>query len=96
MVLIVLEAIVARVKGVNINRSADVISSLSSGITNTIRDAIKFSFAIVTYSWLVDRITVYKLEPYWLAVVVAFLVKDFSGYCVHPVSYTHLTLPTKA
>ena len=87
MVLIVLEAIVARLKGVNINRSADVISSLSSGITNTIRDAIKFTFAIVTYSWLVDRITVYKLEPYWLAVVVAFLVKDFSGYCVHRLNH---------
>ena len=87
MVLIALEAIVARVKGVNINRSADVISSLSSGITNTIRDAIKFTFAIVTYSWLVDRITVYKLEPYWLAVVVAFLVKDFSGYCVHRLNH---------
>ena len=80
MVLIVLEAIVARVKGVNINRSADVISSLSSGITNTIRDAIKFTFAIVTYSWLVDRITVYKLEPYWLAVVVAFLYFGFSNF----------------
>ena len=87
MVLIVLEAIVAKAKGVNINRSADVISSLSSGITNTIRDAIKFTFAIITYSWLVDHITVYKLEPYWLAVVVAFLVKDFSGYCVHRLNH---------
>ena len=87
MVLIALEAVVAKVKGMKVNRSADVISSLSSGITNTIRDAIKFTFAIVTYSWLVDRITIYKLEPYWLAFLVAFFVKDFSGYCVHRLNH---------
>ena len=87
MVLIALEAIVAKVKGMKINRSADVISSLSSGITNTIRDAIKFTFAIVTYSWLVDHITIYKLEPYWLAFLIAFFVKDFSGYCVHRLNH---------
>ena len=87
MVLIALEAIVAKVKGMKVNRSADVISSLSSGITNTIRDAIKFTFAIVTYSWLVDRIAIYKLEPYWLAFLVAFFVKDFSGYCVHRLNH---------
>ena len=87
MVLIALEAIVAKLKGMKVNRSADVISSLSSGITNTIRDAIKFTFAIVTYSWLVDRIAIYKLEPYWLAFLVAFFVKDFSGYCVHRLNH---------
>ena len=87
MVLIALEAIVAKLKGLEVNRSADVISSLSSGITNTIRDAIKFTFAIVTYSWLVDRIAIYKLEPYWLAFLVAFFVKDFSGYCVHRLNH---------
>ena len=87
MVLIALEAIVAKLKGMEVNRSADVISSLSSGITNTIRDAIKFTFAIVTYSWLVERIAIYKLEPYWLAFLVAFFVKDFSGYCVHRLNH---------
>ena len=87
MFLIILEAVVAKVKGVQINRSADVISSLSSGITNTIRDAIKFSFAIITYSWLVDHIAVINIEPFWLMVLIAFLVKDFSGYCVHRLNH---------
>ena len=87
MVLIMVEAIAARVKGVKINRSADVISSLSSGMSNTIRDSIKFTFAIITYSWLVERITILKLEPLWLAVVIAFLVEDFSGYWVHRLNH---------
>ena len=85
--LILLEAIVAKVKGIEINRSADVIASLSSGITNTIRDAIKFTFALLTYSWLVENIVVYKLESYWLVIFVAFLVKDFSGYWVHRLNH---------
>ena len=87
MVLIALEAVVAWIKGVKVNRSADMISSLSSGITNTIRDAIKFTFAIITYAWLVDHIALVSIQPYWLAVFIAFLVKDFSGYCVHRLNH---------
>ena len=85
--LIFTEAVVAKLKGIKINRSADVISSLSSGITNTIRDAIKFTFALITYSWLVDKIALYKFESYWLIIFIAFLVKDFSGYWVHRLNH---------
>ncbi|GIS56499.1 MAG: hypothetical protein CM1200mP1_04370 [Candidatus Neomarinimicrobiota bacterium] len=56
MLLISLEAWIAKIKGVKINRSADMISSLSSGVTNTVRDGIKFSFVIISYSWLVENI----------------------------------------
>ena len=85
--LILIEAIVAKIKGLKINRPADVISLLSSGITNTIRDAIKFTFAIVTYSWLVENIAIYKLDSYWLVLFIAFLVQDFSGYWVHRLNH---------
>jgi len=85
--LIFIEAVVASIKGIKINRSADVISSLSSGITNTIRDAIKFTFALITYSWLVENIALYKFESYWLIIIMAFLVKDFSGYWVHRLNH---------
>ena len=87
MALILVEAIAAKRKGVEIIHSADVISSWSSGITNTIRDGVKFSFAIISYSWLVDHMTIYKLEPVWLAVVIAFVVEDFSGYWMHRLNH---------
>ena len=87
VVLIIMEAIIAKYKNVEINRSADMISSLSSGITNTIRDGVKFGFAIISYAWLVDHITIYKLEPVWIAVAVAFLVEDFSGYWMHRLNH---------
>ena len=87
MVLIIIEAITAQLKGTPVNHSADMISSLSSGVTNTIRDGLKFGFAIISYSWLVDHITIYRLEPVWLAVIIAFIVQDFTGYWIHRLNH---------
>ena len=85
--LIIIEAIVAHFRNIQINRSEDVISSLSSGLTNIVRDAIKFSVIIISYSWLVDKIAIYKLEPIWLAITVAFIIEDFSGYWMHRLNH---------
>ena len=41
MFLILIEIIVAKLKGITINRHADMISSLSSGITDIIQDVLK-------------------------------------------------------
>ena len=83
IVLILLEEFVARIKGVSINTHEDMISSLSSGMTNTIKDALKIGILIISYAWLVDKITIVKLEPLWLAVLIAFIVEDFAGYWMH-------------
>ena len=61
--LIIIEEMVANYRGIQINCAADVISSLSSGLSNIIRDGIKFSFIILSYVWLMDNIAIYKLEP---------------------------------
>ena len=70
IILIFIEIIVARIKGIKINRHADMISSLSSGMTNTIKDALQFGVVIISYAWIVDKITIIKLEPLWLAGLV--------------------------
>ncbi len=85
--LIIIEAIVAHYRDIQINRSEDVISSLSSGLTNIIRDAIKFSVIIISYTWLVDKIAIYKLESIWLAIAVAFIIEDFAGYWMHRLNH---------
>ena len=87
IVLMTIEAIAAKSRGIKINRSEDVISSLSSGLTNTIKAGMKFSVAIISYSWLVEHITIYKLEPIWLAVIIAFIVEDFAGYWIHRMNH---------
>ena len=87
IILIGLEAFVAYRKGIQVNRAADMISSLSSGLTNTTRDGIQFGFILISYSWLVDHITIFKLEPLWLAVIIAFISEDFAGYWFHRMNH---------
>ena len=87
VILIALEALVAYKRGLKVNRSADMISSLSSGLTNTTRDGIKFGFLLISYTWLVDHISIIKLEPLWLAVIIAFILEDFAGYWFHRMNH---------
>ena len=41
IILIIIEMIVSRLKGIKVNEPEDMISSLSSGITNTTKNAFK-------------------------------------------------------
>jgi len=63
IILIVLEIIVAKKMKIKINNPVDIISSLSSGITNIAKDGLKFGVLIISYSWLVKHITILKIEP---------------------------------
>ena len=87
IILICIEIIVAKKMGIRVNNPADMISSLSSGITNIAKDGLKFGVLIISYSWLVKYITIYKLEPIWLAIFIAFIVQDFSGYWLHRMNH---------
>ena len=87
ILLIIIEEYIAYRKNIKINRAADIISSLSSGITNVTRDGAKLGFILISYSWLVEHITIYKLEPLWLAITIAFLIEDFAGYWFHRMNH---------
>ena len=87
MVLIAIEEVVARYRGIIINRHADMISSLSSGMTNIIKDILKISVVIFSYSWLVENISIYKVEELWVIVLFALIVQDFTGYWLHRLNH---------
>ena len=87
IILIGLESFVAYRQGMQVNHAADMISSLSSGLTNATRDGIQFGVILISYTWLVNHITIYKVENLWLAVVIAFVVEDFAGYWIHRMSH---------
>jgi sterol desaturase/sphingolipid hydroxylase (fatty acid hydroxylase superfamily) len=61
----------------------DMISSLSSGITNVVKDVLGLSVSILSYRWLVDRVAVYQVEDTFLTYLTAFVALDFSGYWTH-------------
>ena len=87
VIFIGIEELFARYRGVVVNRSADMISSLSSGITNLIKDVLKISIVIVSYSWLVEKIAIYKVDQLWAIILCALVVQDFTGYWLHRLNH---------
>ncbi|GIV35188.1 MAG: sterol desaturase [Chitinophagales bacterium] len=83
LVLILLEFAYSRIKGLKTSNSMDTISSLSSGITNVTKDVLGLSIAVVSYSWLEQRIGIFDIKSGVLAYVLAFIGKDFAGYWIH-------------
>lgn len=69
-------------------RQIDMISSLSSGITNVTKDVLGLSVSIITYQWLVTKLAVVTIQETWILYVIAFIVLDFSGYWVHRIAHT--------
>lgn len=68
-------------------RTMDVISSLSSGYTNIIKDVLGLSISILTYSYMVEHWALYRIHSSIWTYIVAFIALDFSGYWVHRLSH---------
>ncbi len=67
----------------------DMISSLSSGVTNATKDVLGLSVAIIGYGWLVERVALVSFESNWVTYVIAFMALDFAGYWVHRISHEY-------
>jgi sterol desaturase/sphingolipid hydroxylase (fatty acid hydroxylase superfamily) len=78
-------------KGKDTGRNMDMISSLSSGITNVTKDVLGLSISILTYGWLVNRVSIVQIQSTVWTYVIAFIALDFAGYWVHRWSH-HINL----
>ncbi len=75
-------------KGFDTVRTLDMVSSLSSGVTNSTKDVLGLSVAIISYSWLVEHLAITHIQSSWLLYVIAFLALDFAGYWVHRLAHS--------
>lgn len=76
-------------KGQDTVRNMDMISSLSSGITNVTKDVLGLSLIIISYGWLVNKIALVHVSAGWLTYVIAFLALDFAGYWTHRIAHEY-------
>ena len=83
LILVFLEMAWGYYKGGNKMRMMDIVSSLSSGVTNSVKDVLGLSISIISYGWLVERFAVFHIENTILNTVIVFIVLDFKGYWVH-------------
>src|SRR5436853_2237197 len=64
-------------------RNMDMISSLSSGVTNVTKDVLGLSITILAYGWFVQHIALMHVKATWVVYLLAFLFIDFAGYWIH-------------
>lgn len=69
-------------------KSMDVISSLSSGYTNTLKDVLGIGFSLLTYNWMLEHWAFIKIEYTWLNVLIAFMALDLAGYIGHRINHS--------
>ena len=82
-----LEVIYARYKGEQV-RMIDSVASLSSGMTNILKDTLKLSVSIISYSFLLKYVQLFHWNspPVWIY-LFCFVYIDLTGYCVHRIEH---------
>lgn len=86
-ILIVGEAIYAYYKG-NFNfRTMDTVSSLSAGMTNTIKSVLGLTVVIVGYKYMFEHFALVERETTWVTYVLALFGMDFATYWYHRLAH---------
>lgn len=68
-------------------RVLDTIASLSSGLTNIIKDSLGLVIMIVSYPFMLENLSFFSLENSILVYILAFLSIDFASYWNHRLSH---------
>lgn len=74
-------------KGYDTVQNMDMISSLTSGVTNVTKDVLGIAFAVISYEWLVSKFAIIHIPSNWLTYVIVFVVLDFAGFVVHAIDH---------
>jgi alkylglycerol monooxygenase len=82
-ILIFIEILVAYIQKKQVVNLPDMVSSLSSGITNITKDVLGLLIAIISYDWIETNFALFDLKVQWWMFPVVFVAKDFSGYWIH-------------
>jgi len=65
----------------------DTVSSISSGLTNIVKDSLGLGFVIVSYPFLLEHLAVKEIGANWVIWPLGFIVLDFAGYWNHRLSH---------
>jgi len=83
LALIIIEKVYGFFKGEDTVPNMDSVSSISSGMTNSLKDVLGLSVTILSYEWMVSKIALIHLEANITAYIIGFIVIDFYGYWGH-------------
>ena len=89
LALVLLEKLYGWYKGKDTVRGMDMISSLSSGVTNVTKDVLGLGIAIISYEWLVNKVAIVHVSNGIWTYVIAFIALDFAGYWGHRIEHIY-------
>ncbi|MFV5700036.1 sterol desaturase family protein [Flavobacterium sp. ZT3R17] len=87
LLLIIIEKIYGHYKGEDTSPNMDSVSSVSSGMVNSLKDVLGLSITLISYNWIASKIAIFHLEPTVLAYIIGFIAIDFYGYWSHRFSH---------
>ncbi len=70
-------------KGKDTVRNMDMISSLSSGVTNVTKDVVGLSVAILSYPFFLENLAITSIPNTIIVYIIAFIALDLAGYWIH-------------
>lgn len=65
----------------------DTLSSLSSGMTNVIKDALGLAVILISYPFVLKYLAIFQLESSVFIYITAFICIDFASYWVHRLNH---------
>ena len=83
LVLVLFEKLYGQWKGFDTTRQMDMISSLSSGITNVTKSVLELTVIIAIYPFMLHNFALTHIESSWLVILLTFIILDFNGYWIH-------------
>ncbi len=83
VVLIIIEYIASLIMGRSVGNAMDTISSLSSGMTNTLKEILGLAIVIVSYGWMVEHFSLLTIQSEVWLYIVCFVLVDFASYWSH-------------
>ncbi|MCV6628318.1 MAG: sterol desaturase family protein [Flavobacteriaceae bacterium] len=83
VILVIIEILYGAIKKNQTHRAIDTISSLSSGITNIIKDSLGLIIVLISYPFLLKHLALLQLESTWQVYVIGFIAIDFASYWNH-------------
>ncbi len=87
IMFIVVEIAYGHYTGKQTHTFMDTLSSLSSGMTNILKDILGLVVVIISYPFLLEKLSFIKLENTWLLFVIAFICIDFASYWIHRLNH---------
>lgn len=87
LILIIIEIAYGHLTGKQTHTFMDTLSSLSSGMTNILKDILGLVVVIVSYPFLVDHLSVISFENSLWLYVIAFICVDFATYWNHRLNH---------